>query len=153
MYQELAAYLVYRSFASQCTDPFLAKMVDRFAKDELRHYKFYETVLARRIQRDPPFRKIVLKHFLKATSPMNQVSGSAKTALGHIMRTAFFVRRREFDFMLKRCEFLFGASLEEYFTFFYKGHLQACAQCEEEVFLCGCEQFDPATAQPSRAAA
>ncbi len=150
MYQELAAYLVYRSFSSQCQDPFLARMTDRFAKDELRHYKFYESVLARRIQKDPPFRKIVLKHFLKATSPMNQVSGSAKTALGHIMRTAFFVRRAEYDFMLKRCEFLFGATLEPFFTFFYKGHLPPCEQCREEIFLCGCETFDP---PPSRAEA
>jgi hypothetical protein len=38
MYQELLGFLVYRSFAGQARDPFLAKMLGQFAKDELRHY-------------------------------------------------------------------------------------------------------------------
>src|SRR4029078_1127206 len=73
MYQELVGYLVYRSFGKQANDPFLAAMLKQFAKDELRHYKFYQQCVARRIQRDPAFRKTVLKVFLKATSPFNQV--------------------------------------------------------------------------------
>ena len=56
-------------------DPFLAAMLQQFAKDELRHYKLYQQFVARRIQRDPKFRRVVLKVFLKATSPLNQVSG------------------------------------------------------------------------------
>src|SRR5690349_2131707 len=37
MYQELVGFLVYRSFSRQVKDPFLAKMLAQFAKDECRH--------------------------------------------------------------------------------------------------------------------
>lgn len=142
MYQELVAYLIYRSFARQVADPFLKNMVDTFAKDELRHYKFYQSVVARQIQREPGFRKLVLKHFFKATTPMNQVSGGARKTVGYLSTAAFYFRRREFEFLLKQAEFLLGTRLEELFSFFYRRHLPPCDGCGAEVFLCGCERYD-----------
>lgn len=146
MYQELVAYLIYRSYAKQVNDPFLARMVSTFAKDELRHYKFYENVVARQIQRDPSFRKLVLKHFFKATTPMNQVSGGAGKTVGYLSGAAFYFRKPEFDFLLKQTEYLFGSSLEKLLAFFYRRHLEPCAQCGKEVFQCACARFEPVAA-------
>jgi hypothetical protein len=146
MYQELIAFCVYSSFARQAKDPFLAKMVMTFAKDELRHYKFYELVTAREIQRRPEFRKVVLKHFLKATTPMNQVSGGPKQVVDHLSLAAFYFRKKEFDFLLKQNAFLFGDTFEKPFELFYRRHIPPCASCGVEVFRCACESFEGAQA-------
>jgi hypothetical protein len=145
MYQELIAFCVYSSFARQAKDPFLAKMVMTFAKDELRHYKFYELVTAREIQRRPEFRKVVLKHFLKATTPMNQVSGGPKNVVDHLSLAAFYFRKREFDFLLKKNAYLFGDTFEKPFEFFYRRHIAPCSACGVEVFRCECEALEEAT--------
>jgi hypothetical protein len=142
MYQELIAYLVYGSFAQHVGDPFLARMMARFAKDELRHFKFYEAVVAREIQRDPAFRSVVLKHFFKATTPMNQVSGGAAKVVDHLSLAAFYFRKPSFDYLLGRNAYLFGASLEELFSFFYRRHLPPCGTCGAEVFRCECTTLE-----------
>ena len=142
MYQELVAYLIYRSFARQARDPFLATLVDTFAKDELRHYKFYEEVVARQIQREPRFRRLVLKHFFKATTPMNQVSGGARKTIGYLSNAAFYLRAPEFQFLLKQTHFLFGHSFEGLLSFFYRRHLPPCDSCGREVFRCDCATYD-----------
>jgi hypothetical protein len=146
MYQELIAFLVYSSFARQAKDPFLARMVATFAKDELRHYKFYEHVTAREIQRRPEFRKVVLKHFLKATTPMNQVSGGPSKVVDHLSLAGFYFRKREFDFLLKQNAYLFGDTFEQPFEFFYRRHLPPCGSCGLEVFRCACTQLEEAAA-------
>jgi hypothetical protein len=144
MYQELIAFLLYRSFARQVRDPFLGKMVAQFAKDEMRHYKFYQHVVAREIQRNPDFRVLVLKHFFKATTPVNQVSGGASAVVDHLSAAAFYFRKPEFDFLLEQNQFLFGASFESLFRFFYRRHLPPCATCDREVFECACEEYETA---------
>jgi hypothetical protein len=146
MYQELVGYLVYRSFARSCRDPFLARLVDRFAKDELRHYKFYQSVCARQIQRDPSFRVLVLKHFLKATTPINQVAGGARQTLGHLTSASHYFRKPEFEFLLTQLEFLLGDPLEGWFERFYRRHTAPCERCCAEVFRCACEEVDRAAA-------
>lgn len=142
MYQELIGYLVYRSFARQCRDPFLAKLVTKFSKDELRHYKFYQAVVARQIQREPKFRILVLKHFFKATTPLNQVSGGPGRVVEHLTGASFYFRKPEYDFMLRQTRFLFGHDFEKLFRYFYSNHLPPCAFCHKEVFLCECEFFE-----------
>ncbi|MHB1847385.1 MAG: acyl-ACP desaturase [Deltaproteobacteria bacterium] len=143
LYQELVGYLVYRSVARQAGDPFFARMIDRFAKDELRHYKFYQSVVAREIQRNPDFRAIALKHFLKATTPVNQVAGGARATVDHLTRASFYFRKPEYEFLLREMEFLFGTNLSPLFAFFYRRHVPPCERCGVEVYLCGCARFDP----------
>jgi hypothetical protein len=142
MYQELIAYLVYRSFARCARDPFLARMVEQFAKDELRHYRFYAHVVTRAIRRDPDFRVVVLKHFLKATTPLNQVSGGPSATVEHLSAASFYFRRAEFEYLLKQNDALFGASFAEAFSFFYRRHVPPCPACAQEVFLCACEDIE-----------
>jgi hypothetical protein len=142
MYQELVAYLIYRSLGRQAGDPFFARLIDRFAKDELRHYKFYQSVVAREIQRQPAFRAVVLKHFFKATTPVNQVSGGPKATVEHLSRASFYFRRPEFEFLLREATHLFGKSFETLFAAFYRRHLPPCELCGEEIFLCACERFE-----------
>jgi hypothetical protein len=142
MYQELVGYLVYRSFGRQARDPFLARMLTQFAKDELRHYKFYQDVVAREIQRDARFRKTVLKVFLKATSPLNQVAEGPLDFLEHLERGVFWFRKPEFDYFLGQVEYLLGDRHEGFFTWFFKGHGAPCATCEKELFLCSCDVFE-----------
>ncbi len=142
MYQELVAYLIYRSLARQAGDPFLARLIDQFAKDELRHYKFYQSVVAREIQRQPGFRAVVLKHFFKATTPVNQVSGGPRATVEHLSRASFYFRRPEFDFLLREAAFLFGKSFEKLFSVFYRRHLPPCELCHKEIFQCSCESFE-----------
>lgn len=146
MYQELVAYLIYRSFARQVGDPFLSRMIDAFAKDELRHYKFYESVVARTLQRQPEKRYLALKHFLKATTPVNQVSGGPRQTLSYLAGAAYYFRKPEFDFLVKQVGFLFGEGLEPSFAFFYRRHLDPCARCGAEVFRCPCPDFERAAA-------
>lgn len=142
MYQELLGFLVYRSFGKQANDPFLAQMLKQFAKDELRHYKFYQQFVARRIQRDPSFRKVVLKVFLKATSPYNQVSGGATQVIEHLQRGIFWFRKPEFEFFLDQVEYLLGTRLESFFAWYFQKNAPPCEQCGEELFRCGCERFE-----------
>jgi hypothetical protein len=142
MYQELIGYLVYRSFARQVGDPFLARMVATFAKDELRHYKFYQEVVAREIQRRPGFRAVVLKHFLKATTPLNQVSGGARKVVEHLTTVSCYVRKPEFDFMMKQLEFLMGRSLRAQFSWFFRRQIPPCTRCSREVFSCLCSEHE-----------
>lgn len=150
MYQELIAYVVYRSWAKQTKDPFLSKMLKQFAKDELRHYKFYEAFVARKIQKDPSFRKTVLKTFLKATTPFNQISGGISGTINNLQMGAFYFRRPEFEFFLDQLEYLLGTRMESFFHWFFRKQIPACTLCREEVVDCRCEDFEPA---PSSAAA
>lgn len=145
MYQELLGYLVYRSFGRQVNDPFLAHMLKQFAKDELRHYKFYQQFVARRIQRDPSFRKVVLKVFLKATSPFNQVSGGPSQVIEHLQRGIFYFRKPEFEFFLDQLEYLLGTRLESFFDWYFQKNAPPCAHCREELHRCACEQFEERT--------
>lgn len=150
MYQELLGFLVYRRFASQVKDPFLANMLDRFAKDELRHYKFYQSVVARRIQQDPSFRRVVLKVFLKATSPYNQVSGGVRNVIDHLEAGAFYFRKPEFEYFTKQVEFLLGDPLEQVFANYFRGAIPPCTVCSHEAYQCSCESFDDGEPQPRR---
>ncbi len=147
MFQELLAFLVYRSFARQAGDPFLSQMVARFAKDELRHYKFYESVVARRIQQDPAFRTTVLKVFLKATTPFNQVSGGARKTLAHVQNGLFYFRASEYAYFLDQVEHLLGTRLERLFDLYFGMLAPACSICARPTFRCACERYEPRPAQ------
>ncbi len=143
MYQELVGYLIYRQFGKQVRDPFLAKMLTQFAKDELRHYKFYQNVVVRKIQQDPGFRGVVLKTFLKATSPFNQVSGGPTKVIEHLKKGSWYFRKAEYDFMLDQVEFLVGDRLEDFFQWFFKGLLPDCELCSKQPYQCECENLEP----------
>lgn len=143
MYQELVGYLVYRSMAEQVRDPFLAAMLRQFAKDELRHYKLYQQFVARRIQRDPSFRRTVLKVFLKGTSPFNQVSGGPGRVIEHLHRGIFYFRKAEFDFFVKQLEYLLGTRLEPFFRFYFSRNVPPCGLCDREVIDCDCAVLEP----------
>lgn len=142
MYQELVAFLVYRSFAKQAKDPFLAKMVGQFAKDELRHYKFYQQVIARHLQKEPGFRKRVLMQVLKATTPYNQVSGSKRNVLDHLELGAFYFRKSEFEFFTRELEVLMGKSMVPVFDAFFRGVNDPCTFCRQELHQCDCAHFE-----------
>lgn len=142
MYQELLGFLIYRSFAKQVKDPFLGKMLAQFAKDECRHFRFYQDVVARHIQEKPEFRATVLKVFLKATSPYNQVSGSAANTLDHMTLGAFYFRKPEYEYFLKENEYLFGTNLRSFWEWYFKGVLPPCDLCAKETYLCECEHFE-----------
>lgn len=143
-FQELVAYLVYRSFGAQVRDPFLAKMVKQFAKDELRHFRFYQDVVARQIQRDPSFRATVLKVFLKATTPYNQVSGSPEGTLTNIENGLFYFRRAEYEYFLNQVEFLLGARYESLFDLYFSQLSATCPLCQSLTFRCACPVLEPA---------
>jgi hypothetical protein len=142
MYQELLGYLVYRSFGKQVRDPFLANLLQRFAKDELRHYKFYQDVVARHLQKNPDFRKIVLKVFFKATSPFNQVSGSYANVIEHLKNGIYYFRKPEFDYFMGQLEFLVGKDMSAVFEWFFRSHIAPCGLCHQDVHLCACEDFE-----------
>jgi len=144
MFQELMAYLIYRAFAREAHDPFLADMALRFSKDELRHFKFYESVVARAIQRDPSFRVTVLAIFLKATTPFNQVSGGASATLGHVATGLYYLRAREYAYFLDRVEFLLGTRLESLFEASLEIMTSRCQRCDEHTFRCACMAARPA---------
>lgn len=148
MYQELIGFLVYRSFGKQVKDPFLAKMLAQFAKDECRHFRFYQDVVARHIQQNPDFRYNVLRVFLKATSPYNQVSGGASNVLDHLAMGAFYFRKREYEFFLKENEYLFGTDLRGFWDWYFKGVVEPCSFCEEPPYRCACEHFEDGRPAP-----
>lgn len=143
-FQELVAYLVYRSFGAQAKDPFAAKMVKQFAKDELRHFRFYQDVVCRHIQRHPEFRATVLKVFLKATTPYNQVSGKPTEALTHIENGLFYFRAPEYSYFLDQVEFMLGSRLEKFFDLYFSQLTVNCPSCEKLTFKCSCPTFAPA---------
>jgi hypothetical protein len=143
MYQELVGYLVYRSFARQARDPFLARMLAQFAKDELRHYKYYQDVVGRHLQNHPDFRRKVLKTFLKATSPFNQVSGGPAKVIEHLQRGVFYFRKPEFEFFCDQIEFLLGKRLDDFFAFYFRRNLPPCETCGEELYQCACVEYEP----------
>jgi hypothetical protein len=142
MYQELLGFLVYRSFAKQVKDPFLSKMLAQFAKDECRHFRFYQDVVARHLKENPSFRPVVLKVFLKATSPYNQVSGSAANVLDHLAMGAFYFRKPEFEYFLGENEYLLGTDLRSFWDWYFQGVIEPCAFCKEEVHRCACEHYE-----------
>jgi hypothetical protein len=142
MYQELVGYLVYRSFGKQVNDPFLAHMLKQFAKDELRHYKLYQQFIARKIQRDPSFRTVVLKVFLKATSPFNQVSGGPGQVIEHLQRGIFYFRKAEHEFFLDQVEYLLGTRLESFFGWYFQKNAPPCTSCHEELYRCACDRYE-----------
>lgn len=142
MYQELLGFLVYRQFGSQVRDPFLAKMLAQFAKDECRHYKFYQQVVARHIQREPAFRAVVLKVILKATSPYNQISGGARNVLDHLQMGAFYFRKPEYEFFLTQVEYLLGTDLRGFFDWYFQGVVAPCIHCGNAPYRCACESYE-----------
>lgn len=142
MYQELLGFLIYRSFARQVKDPFLQTMLAQFAKDECRHFRFYQDVVARHIQREPSFRAVVLKVFLKATSPYNQVSGGAARVLDHLSMGAFYFRKPEFEYFLRQNEYLFGTDLRAFWSWYFKGVVAPCTTCNQETIACSCDAYD-----------
>lgn len=148
MYQELVGFLVYRSFAKQAKDPFLAKMLAQFAKDECRHFRFYQDIVARHIQRNPDFRWNVLRVFLKATSPYNQVSGSASNVLDHLAMGAFYFRKPEYDYFLKENAYLFGTDLRSFWDWYFKGVVDKCTFCDAHPYQCSCEHFEDGKPAP-----
>lgn len=148
MYQELVGFLVYRSFGKQVKDPFLAKMLAQFAKDECRHFRFYQDIVARHIQKNPDFRHNVLRVFLKATSPYNQVSGNASNVLDHLAMGAFYFRKTEYEYFLKENEYLFGTNLREFWDWFFHGVVEPCSFCSKEPHECGCEHFEDGRPAP-----
>jgi len=142
MYQELLGFLIYRSLSKQVKDPFLSKMLAQFAKDECRHFRFYQDVVARHTQRHPEFRAVVLKTFLKATSPYNQVSGGPANVLDHLSIGAFYFRKREYEYFLKENEYLFGTDLRTFWNWYFRGVVPPCAFCSKEPYQCECEHFE-----------
>jgi hypothetical protein len=148
MYQELLGFLVYRSFAKQARDPFLAKMLHQFAKDECRHFRYYQDVVARHIQRNPGFRFNVLRVFLKATSPYNQVSGGAANTLDHLAMGAFYFRKPEYDYFLKENEYLFGSDLRGFWDWYFKGVAEPCIHCAKAPYQCACEHYEDGEPAP-----
>jgi hypothetical protein len=150
MYQELIGFLIYSGFSRQAKDPFLARMSLQFAKDELRHYKFYQQVVARKIRAQPDFRRTVLKVILKATTPYNQVSGSVTNTLHHLELGSFYFRKPQYELFLRELEYLFGLSLESFFDRFFKGILPPCTVCGQELVQCGCEHYEDGAPPDSR---
>jgi hypothetical protein len=148
MYQELVGFLVYRSFSKQVKDPFLAKMLLQFAKDECRHFRFYQDVVARHIQQHPEFRHNVMRVFLKAMSPYNQVSGSASNTLDHLAMGAFYFRKAEYEYFLAQNEYLFGTNLKSFWDWYFKGVIDVCAFCSQAPHECSCEHFEDGKPAP-----
>jgi hypothetical protein len=142
MYQELLGFLIYRSFSQQVKDPFLAHMLDQFAKDECRHFRFYQDVVARHIQENPQFRTVVLKVFLKATSPYNQISGGPANVLDHLTMGAFYFRKREFEYFLSENQYLLGTDLREFWDWYFQGVVEPCTSCGEQTHRCSCEAYE-----------
>jgi hypothetical protein len=148
MYQELVGFLVYRSFAKQVKDPFLSKMLAQFAKDECRHFRFYQDVVARHLQQNPSFRPVVLKVFLKATSPYNQISGGPANVLDHLAMGAFYFRKPEYDYFLRENEYLFGTQLRGFWDWYFKGVIEPCKFCSKAPYQCSCEHFEDGEPAP-----
>ncbi len=148
MYQELLGFLIYRSFAKQVKDPFLGRMLAQFAKDECRHFRFYQDVVARHLQENPAFRPVVLKVFLKATSPYNQISGGAANVLDHLAMGAFYFRKPEYEYFLREIEYLLGTSLRSFWDWYFKGLIENCTFCARPPYQCDCEHFEDGQPAP-----
>lgn len=148
MYQELLGFLIYRSFSRQVKDPFLGKMLAQFAKDECRHFRFYQDVVARHLQETPAFRAVVLKVFLKATSPYNQISGGPANVLDHLQMGTFYFRKREYEYFLRQNEYLFGTDLRSFWDWYFRGVAEPCAFCDRELIECDCEHFEDGKPAP-----
>lgn len=148
MYQELLGFLIYRSLAKQVKDPFLARMLDQFAKDECRHFRFYQDVVARHLQENPAFRPVILKVFLKATSPYNQISGGPANVLDHLTMGAFYFRKREFEYFLREIEYLLGTNLMSFWDWYFDGVVEACTFCSRQPHRCDCEHFEDGKPAP-----
>lgn len=148
MYQELLGFLIYRSFAKQVKDPFLGRMLAQFAKDECRHFRFYQDVVARHLQENPAFRPVVLKVFLKATSPYNQISGGPANVLDHLQMGAFYFRKREYEYFLRENEYLLGTDLRPFWDWYFKGVVEPCTFCSRETYQCECEHFEDGKPAP-----
>lgn len=84
----------------------------------------------------------MLKTFLKATSPYNQVAGGSKHVLDHLQLGAFYFRKTEYEFFLSQLEYLLGTPLESFFDWYFAGVIAPCKKCSEAPYRCGCEQFD-----------
>ncbi len=153
MYQELIGYLVYASFSRQAKDPFLARLLMRFARDEMRHYKFYQQIVVREIQRDPGFRRTVLKVILKSTTPYNQVAGGVQNVLHHLELGAFYFRKPEYEQFLKHVGYLLGDERRGFFDWFFRGIAPPCTLCRRELVQCDCASYDddaePAARNPA----
>jgi hypothetical protein len=150
MYQELIGFLVYSGFSRQAKDPFLARMLMQFAKDELRHYKFYQTVVARQIKADPAFRRTVLKVIIKGTTPYNQVSGRVTNTLHHLELGSFYFRKPQYEMFLREVEWLMGKSMKGFFDWFFKGIVPPCTICGAELVHCSCEHYEDGAPPQSR---
>ena len=148
MYQELLGFLIYRSFSRQVKDPFLANMLLQFAKDECRHFRFYQDVVARHLQEHPEFRVVVLKTFLKATSPYNQISGGSSNVLDHLAMGAFYFRKREYEYFLGELEYLLGTSLRPFWDWYFKDVVAPCSSCARPPYQCECERFEDGQPAP-----
>lgn len=148
MYQELLGFLVYRSLAKQVDDPFLSKMLSQFAKDECRHFRFYQDVVARHVQQNPDFRAVVLKVFLKATSPYNQISGGPSNVIDHLTLGAYYFRKPEFEYFLEQNAYLLGTDLRAFWTRAFSGIVDACTRCAKEPIACDCARFEDAQPAP-----
>lgn len=150
MYQELLGFLIYRAFSKQVKDPFLAEMLAQFAKDECRHFKFYQDVVARHVQENPAFRATVLKVFLKATSPYNQISGGPRNVIDHLTMGAFYFRKREYEYFLRQVHYLLGTELREFWDWYFKGVVAPCTYCSLPTIQCECEHYEDGSAPPIR---
>jgi hypothetical protein len=148
MYQELLGFLIYRSFAKQVKDPFLGRMLSQFAKDECRHFRFYQDVVARHLQENPSFRPVVLKVFLKATSPYNQISGGPANVLDHLAMGAFYFRKREFEYFLRENEYMLGTDLRSFWDWYFRGVVEPCSFCSKQIHHCECEHFEDGKPAP-----
>ena len=148
MYQELLGFLIYRSLSRQVKDPFLGKMLAQFAKDECRHFRFYQDVVARHLQTNPSFRPVVLKVFLKATSPYNQISGGPANVIDHLTMGAFYFRKPEYEYFLRQNEYLLGTDLRRFWDWYFRGVAPACTFCERETFQCECKHFEDGEPAP-----
>lgn len=142
MYQELISFLAYRSIAKQVKDPFLAKMLQQFAKDEMRHFKFYEQVVIRHMQENPDFRKVVLKVFLKTVTPLNQTSENIGETLESLKNGMYYIRKPELDFLSKKLFALVGKDMSAALTWFLGGMNPPCGVCHEETYACECELYE-----------
>jgi hypothetical protein len=99
-------------------------------------------VVARHIQREPRFRRTVLKVILKAVSPFNQVSGGPRQVIQHLERGIFYFRKPEYEFFLDQVEYLLGTRLDEFFGWYFQKNAPPCHRCGEELYRCGCERYE-----------
>lgn len=148
MYQELLGFLIYRAFSKQVKDPFLAEMLSQFAKDECRHFRFYQDVVARHVQENPSFRAVVLKVFLKATSPYNQISGGPSNVIDHLTMGAFYFRKREYEYFLAQVEYLLGTELRPFWDWYFKGVVANCTFCARPLIQCDCVHYEDGAPPP-----